>query len=67
MAKWKQDKPEEQVQRFTPGKPTQITLEVSAEDYATLEQIINAPDSIFKTVEAYLLFMIQNRVTKARQ
>ena len=55
-----------QRQVFKPASPTQITLEVSAEDYATLEQIINAPDSVFKTVESYLLFMIQNRVTKAR-
>jgi hypothetical protein len=63
----KDQKENYQRQVFKPASPTQITLEVSAEDYATLEQIINAPDSVFKTVEAYLLFMIQNRVTKARQ
>jgi hypothetical protein len=67
MTKWKPEQTNETRQTFTAGSPKQITLEVSAEDYTTLEQIINAPDSVFKTVENYLLFMVQNRVQKARQ
>jgi len=61
MAKWKQDKPKEYS-----GGSKQVTLDIPSGDYAELERLIRAPDSVFKTVENYLLFMIQNRVKKVR-
>ncbi len=59
MAKW-------QSKEVKPLGGKQVILDISGDDYATLEDIINAKDSIFKTVESYLLFMVKNRVTKAR-
>ena len=59
MAKWES-------KEVKPLRGKQVILDISGDDYATLEDIINAKDSIFKTVESYLLFMVKNRVTKAR-
>ena len=47
--------------------PVKVEIVFSGNDYVTLEAIVQGPNSAFKTVEDYLIFLAQTRITKFRR